>query len=222
MRAADQHTNARIDQFKDETRIALRSCLSQSQLERRLEDCVNLMQQSRYARQTLGRVVLGQLKAATAFVANPPLQLHPLGSGSLAIGHRLKHKQMQLLPLLGVSHVLTLLSASEGARAIRTLLEDTGITWLWLPLESGDPPPTERSSEIRALLRQVEVALDSGGAIYVHCAAGLHRTGMITHAYLRHAGYSRASAEAELRNLRNVTAASVGRHRLDWGEQFAH
>lgn len=63
--------------------------------------------------------------------------------------------------------------------------------------------------------------LERGGRVYVHCSAGLHRTGMVANAFLRWHGLSAADALALLTELRPLTAEQVGPERLAWGEQFS-
>ncbi|MFY0532182.1 protein-tyrosine phosphatase family protein [Nannocystis pusilla] len=92
---------------------------------------------------------------------------------------------------------------------------------LRLPLASAEPPGAERSAEVRACFAELRGLLASGAKIYVHCSAGLHRTGMVTHAFLRFLGHSRAEALARMAELREATAEAATEPRLAWGEQFA-
>jgi protein-tyrosine phosphatase len=63
--------------------------------------------------------------------------------------------------------------------------------------------------------------LEEGHHIYIHCSAGIHRTGMIANALLRYLGYTADESEALIAELRTHTAEGVGEHRLAWGDQFA-
>ena len=62
--------------------------------------------------------------------------------------------------------------------------------------------------------------LQQGHKIYIHCSAGIHRTGMITYGLLRYLGKDTNEAKQLLHQLREVTAAQVGDERLNWGDQF--
>ena len=143
-----------------------------------------------------------------------------LGSGRLAIGHRPGRKMIAGLPLAGATHVVTLLGETEGAERIGRDVQRAGLAWIWVPMETGEPPAPERSASMRAKLGEVAEALDGGGSLYLHCSAGIHRTGMVTHALLRMRGLEAEEARAKLGELRSVTAAGVGDHRLAWGQQF--
>lgn len=143
-----------------------------------------------------------------------------LGPGRLAIGHRPGRKMITGLPMAGATHVVTLLGETEGAESIGRDSQRAGLKWIWIPLDSGEPPVPERAAEMRAKLVEVDEALDAGGSLYLHCSAGIHRTGMVTHALLRLRGLSASEAATKLGQLRSVTAEGVGEHRLAWGQQF--
>lgn len=138
----------------------------------------------------------------------------PLAGGHFAIGHKPGRKLREQLDAQGCTLVVSLLSqtesnASESARRIR------------LPLAGAEPPPPERNAEIVAVFERMLAALGEGGRVYLHCSAGLHRTGMVANAFLRWQGYPAEQALALLAELRPLTAEQVGDERLRWGEAFA-
>ena len=171
-----------------------------------------------------GRVLgplLGKLRAAQNAAADSPLRWIPVLEGHLAIGHRPKIKLIKNMRNLGATHVLTLLSESEGAENIGHEVRHAGLDWIYLPLISADPPSDERRTQIHQVFEEVRTALNQQARIYIHCSAGIHRTGMITYAFLRHADFSTDDAMATLARLRQETADGVGDERRQWGEQFA-
>jgi protein-tyrosine phosphatase len=130
---------------------------------------------------------------------------------------------MKAIPVLrqqGATHVVTLLSEAEGAADIGAAVKRAGIVWLWFPLESAVPPCEDRDAEVHLLYEGVRAALASRGKIYIHCSAGIHRTGMITYGLLRSLGLSAGEALAVLRSLREETGEGVGEDRLTWGDRF--
>lgn len=151
---------------------------------------------------------------------------HPLatwlavGGGQLAIGHRPKRPALLALRAAGCTHVLTLLSAREGAAQLEQAARDAGLAWIGFPLDNGDPLPRARDTEARALLAELAALLAGGARVFVHCSAGIHRTGMIAYALLRHLGYGPDAARAALRALRAATADGVKEHRLAWGDRL--
>lgn len=139
-----------------------------------------------------------------------------LGKGEIAIGHRPGKKLRKLLELEGCTHRLSLLSEKEMRKPSKTAGNR-----IHLPIESANPPGAARISEILACFELVKNLLKQEAKIYIHCSAGLHRTGMITHAFLRYLGFSRESALEFIHELRDITAREVGEWRLNWGNQFA-
>ena len=182
-----------------------------------LDELQSAVATSPEAGRTLGPLI-GQLAAARkAAQRGSNLYWHALREGALAVGHRPGKKMIQAMPHQGVTHVLTLLAASEGAEDIGRAVQMAGLAWVWLPLASADPPGEDRHEEITQTFEAVRQALDDGGHVYVHCSAGIHRTGMVTYALLQHLGLPDDEALAALAELRAETAEGVGAERLAWG-----
>lgn len=178
------------------------------------------VQGSENARRRLGPLI-GRLQSTLRSVAESRPNWVSVLEGRLAIGHRPKVKVIRTMSALGATHVLTLLSESEGAEAIGQESQNAGLGWIWLPMKSAKPAAADRREEIVAVFEQLRSVLGSDGGVYVHCSAGIHRTGMFTYAFLRHAGYSSSDAADILVALRLETANGVGDERKAWGEQFA-
>lgn len=136
------------------------------------------------------------------------------GSGKLALGHRPGKKLRKALQAEGCTLVVSLLSASESTASV-------GPHRVRLPLDGADPPDPGRDGEVAALFSRVQAELSGGGRVFVHCSAGLHRTGMIAYAFLRHAGLSEAEAIAGITAMRALTAAELTGERKAWGERYA-
>ncbi len=177
------------------------------------------MEGSPDARQRLGPVI-GQLRSTEKLIAESPFHWVPVLQGRLAIGHRPQIRTICNMRLLGATHVMTLLSESEGAKSIGEQVRRAELSWIWLPLRSADPPSPERHEEILQVLNEIQTALSSGANIYIHCSAGIHRTGMIAWAILRHIGMDADNALSALTELRQETAQGVGDDRKHWGDRF--
>lgn len=141
-------------------------------------------------------------------------------NGNLAIGHRPSSKLMNDLRLYQTTHVLTLLSDKEGGKKIEALSAKNEINWRWFPMESAKPPVAERHEELAQLFSQMKEILINEGKIYIHCSAGIHRTGMISYALLRYLGNDSQSALSTLAKLRDKTSEGVGEERVEWGESI--
>ncbi|MBK8978841.1 MAG: tyrosine-protein phosphatase [Planctomycetes bacterium] len=144
----------------------------------------------------------------------------PVAGGRLAVGHRPRLRALAALRRSGATHILTLTSESEGARDIERSARDAGLRWLWLPLANGEPPEAARIPVIASMFLGVSEVLAQGGAVFAHCSAGIHRTGMITFALLRYLGHGTVAARELMAALRTVTAERVGARRLEWGDGF--
>lgn len=131
---------------------------------------------------------------------------------------------MRALPGLradGCTHILTLLSEREGARELGDACTAAGLGWFWLALPNGSPPPADVRARHEAAFPQIWSAIDAGGGVLIHCAAGIHRTGMVTYAMLRWRGFDRDAALSWLEQLRLHTRQGVVEKHLHWGDELA-
>jgi protein-tyrosine phosphatase len=149
----------------------------------------------------------------------PDIALVPVNGGKLALTHRPKKTDFRGFRELGVTHVITLLNENESAQSLGTIATNEGLSWIWCPLKGANIHAS--LDEVRAALEAGKTALASGGAVVIHCSAGIHRTGMFGYALLRVVGLHRAAAVEKLRELRAVTAEGVGSDRLEWGDRIA-
>lgn len=150
------------------------------------------------------------------------LNLQPIAGGHLAIGHKPGGKlPYPGLKKTGVTVILTLLLEHEGAPQIGGQVVNEGMQWIWFPFSASNPHGSDKAPLVVDLYQQLQTLLQSGNNIYIHCSAGIHRTGMITYGLLRYLGNNALEARAILKELRTVTANQVGEERLEWGDQFA-
>ncbi len=168
---------------------------------------------------------LGPIMAELSGLRKALLNLHimewvDLLKGQLSIGHRPSAKLMVDLKLQGATHVLTLLCENEGALDIEMLADKQSLKWLWFPMNSATPPEKSREQELKALFKTMEESLNKNAKIYIHCSAGIHRTGMISYAFLRFIGQSNQLALRTLKELRKETSDNVGSHRVTWANSL--
>jgi protein-tyrosine phosphatase len=142
-------------------------------------------------------------------------------AGALTIGHRPRLRALTQLRDGGVTHIVTVLSRPENPDAIAAAAQRAGLAWFWIDLGSTKSLPARRKPEIVEALRSLEAILGSGGRIYLHCSAGIHRTGMIAAALLFHLGCDDLAVTECLKALRPVTAEGVGAERIEWARSFA-
>lgn len=144
-------------------------------------------------------------------------------NGHLAIGG---HPSMRLIEELGkdsCTTIVTLLRKSEEkfAKEIGEKCENLGINWIWLPLSASALPQGTDLQNVLTALNQVKDKLEQGERIFVHCAAGIHRTGAFTYALLRFLGNSPDIAKEIIKKLRPITEQQAQIKHWQWGEQFS-
>ena len=142
-----------------------------------------------------------------------------IGRGRLTLWHRPGARAVAALKSFGCDCVLTLLSAREHAADIGQWVEEAGIEWLWLPLENGQPPQGAAAASILAALPRLSQMLEDGRSIFIHCAAGIHRTGMVAYALLRWRGFDEDAALALITQMRAHTGAGLQKKQINWGNR---
>lgn len=143
-------------------------------------------------------------------------------NGFLSIGHKPGGKiSFEGLKDEGTDVVLTLLHDDEGASSIGSQAGKVNINWIWFPFSASNPHSGKDFDDVYEIFKQLGNLLSVGNKIYIHCSAGIHRTGMITYGLLRFLGMEKSEAAKTLQSLRKVTAEQVGGDRLIWGDQFA-
>lgn len=179
-----------------------------------------LLGESTEARKTIGPLIR-QIKGMQNKLRNiEPVCWVGIHGGRISIGHRPSTKLIADLRLQGGSHILTLLSESEGARDIEKHTRREGLCWLWFAMRSASPPDEDRIPELKSLFADISTALVNRASVYIHCSAGIHRTGMITYGFLRYIDLSSGEAKIRLKELRDTTSEEVGEDRLSWGDRF--
>lgn len=100
--------------------------------------------------------------------------------------------------------IFTLLKTNEDAPAIGTAVKKADKIWVHCPLSvrHHDFSPWRDWVEAAELL---ELALDvMGQTVYLHCAAGIHRTGSLAYLYFRRKAYTPEQARAKVFQMRPV------------------
>merc|ERR1712070_820590 len=88
-----------------------------------------------------------------------------------------------------------------------------GLQWLHLPLSGKravtDPQPSDMDAASLRRVAEVAALLQHGESVVVHCAAGMHRTGVVCYLALRHVGQGEEEALASILASREITHAEV-------------
>lgn len=186
-----------------------------------LRELNNEIQKGGVSKKDIGTLI-GQVKGMQKRIQNiETMDWVSVGGGSVSIGHRPGSKLITDLKLQNTTHILTLLSEQEGGKEVGNQSKKAGIGWLWFPMESANPPGKDRNNEIAVLFSTMEETLKERGNIYIHCSAGIHRTGMITYAFLRFTGLDESTSKKKLKELRETTSEGAGVERLRWGDTLS-
>jgi len=143
-------------------------------------------------------------------------------NGHLTIGGR---PSMQLIEELGRNNckvIVTLLRKSEEkfANEIGGKCQSLGMNWIWLPLSASRLPQDTELQNVLITMRLIREKLEQGERIFIHCAAGIHRTGAFTYGLLRFLGNSADTAKELIKKMRSITEQQAQPKHWQWGEQF--
>ncbi len=111
-----------------------------------------------------------------------------------------------------INTIVTLLQEKEGLEHIKLHAENKHIDWIWVPLSAGK---LNQGNEVEILeaYKEIIAKLGSGENIFVHCAAGVHRTGLFIYGLLLKLGFDFTQARELIYTIRPVTAIEmVGKH----------
>jgi protein tyrosine phosphatase len=130
-------------------------------------------------------------------------------NGSVHLGHRPKYKHLRK-GMYNYTHILTLLHEKEGASELGSAIKASGIKWLWFPtwgiqkeIDETLPHIREFTSKMTTLLETLEFLLNRGCHIFIHCSAGIHRTGTVMASLLYHLGYGDEMVMRTLHKMQN-------------------
>jgi protein-tyrosine phosphatase len=141
-----------------------------------------------------------------------------IGQGKIALRGKPGRKFYEALPYLDCSRVVTLLSEHEGGLEVGEQVKERGVQWTWIPLEDGKYPLREAYARLRDGMIGLSDNLDKGESLMIHCAAGIHRTGMLTYGLLRYRGYSTDDAMRMIAQMRQHTHDGLQAKQMKWGE----
>jgi len=164
-------------------------------------------------------------------MSKPPYRFDilPLGTGQIGIGPLpgcdadLAGDLVQIMnftPSLVISMTSTEEMTTVGAQGLPDHLARAGIAWVHFPVTDFGLPDNATNAGWQALSEQAHTVLAAGGKIFVHCRAGLGRSGMVTLRLMVEAGEAPDAALARLRAVR-PGAVETGAQ-LDWASLAGH
>ena len=112
-------------------------------------------------------------------------------------GSQPKNGDYQDLAVLGIKSIITLTSEDTDPNE-KVMVEKTGMKYYQVPMDSKIPPTAAELTEFLRIVNDRD-----NQPVYVHCAAGKHRTGVMTAAYrLSHYGWTADQAYNEMKQYK--------------------
>ena len=100
------------------------------------------------------------------------------------------------LKALGIKLVIDL--QKDGDPAEETQVTEAGMSFARIPMTTHEPPTAERLEQFLSLVKD-----PANQPVYVHCAGGRHRTGVMTAAYrMAHEGWTAEKAFGEMKKYK--------------------
>ena len=141
-------------------------------------------------------------------------------SSKLILGPRPGKKSKDQIQAHGVTDIVTLLSNREQPETIKRIAGAIGADWHHFELDGGHLETLASGDLSRLFLLWDEIGRADGERIvYLHCSAGLHRTGFVAYLLIRRSGLTPEATMEELRTLREVTVEQVGEDRVALAEE---
>ena len=124
-----------------------------------------------------------------------------------------------------VNYILTIQSENENPKIIKKYCEETGeIYWHHLPLKGANMAIFMNKEVQKMIINNIIEILNQMKnnqlVIFMHCAAGIHRTGTILYTILRLCGESKDNAFNAIKFIRIDTFRKCGLNRLNYAEEF--
>lgn len=139
----------------------------------------------------------------------------------LILGPRPGKKSRDSIAEQGVTHLVTLLSAREQPDSVARIARSIGAEWQHFPMDGGHLDTLAQVDLSQLFLLHDEIVRANPDAvIYLHCSAGIHRTGFVAYLWLRYRGLEADQAKVELGKLRAVTVAQVGDERISLADEM--
>ena len=76
----------------------------------------------------------------------------------------------------------------------------------------------EELTKVRQSIKEVANFIKSGKNIFVHCSAGIHRTGTFAYSVFRYMGYDRRESIKRVSEIRNITGEGMMPF-IKWAEE---
>lgn len=122
-----------------------------------------------------------------------------------------------------VDVVVTLQLENENIDEISNLCNSISVKWLWVPIRAVNWELIKNHSLFSGIsegILRVKEFLENGLRVFIHCAAGIHRTGLFIYILLRTCYLSEEDTITTIKKLRPIILQKIGKHRIELAEEF--
>ena len=139
----------------------------------------------------------------------------------LHIGPRPGKKSFSVLEDLAPTHILTLQAAREQVQPVEKIAKRLAAQWLHFPIDGGklDVLAAAPLPQLFIMIGRAEKEAQRP-RIYMHCSAGIHRTGFTAYCLLRRDGLDHETALEALKSEREVTFEQLGEERIELAQKI--
>lgn len=128
-----------------------------------------------------------------------------------------------LSEMYNLNYVITLLHNDELPNQVRNMcLKRKGIKWNHIPLLGAKSEYFQSKETSELIKKNILIIIDEMKnkplTIYIHCSAGIHRTGVVLYTLLRLTGETEQSAMEAIKIIREETYNNCGAHRIKYAE----
>ena len=152
------------------------------------------------------------------------IKWNQLGNAKVAIWHRPSKVAIGIMTRkFNLSIVITVQSFTEHVSDIQSACKANKIGWIHVPLNGANMALLNKISTRKMIIEQIEnvhnIVCSEAQVILIHCAAGIHRTGVFTYSLLRRMGFDPLQSYDKLKEMREATWKGVGAHRIKYAEE---
>jgi len=131
-------------------------------------------------------------------ILSPCPSLNPLAHGNMDIFDQWSNAHVRM--------VVTLLEKAEikalGFETLAAQLSQTDILWHHFPIRNMDAPANSSELRLQEIIIHMAQCFNTGKAVFIHCHAGLGRTGLVAATVLKSFGMTTNAAMSAIRKKR--------------------
>ncbi|QJR80184.1 hypothetical protein CA267_005040 [Alteromonas pelagimontana] len=139
-----------------------------------------------------------------------------IAGGSICLGTAPDAKRCVALRNAGFTHIATVQTSDESARTVQHAVQESGVTWIWLPFEHTIQCSESEQAHLQQYIVELQQTLQKAGSVYLHCDNSLRRCGLLFFALCHYLRLPSANAYSALHCFDAKSANGLPRQELEW------